>query len=497
MIQSPADRRFLALYAGVFLFLAFCLGHRGLNDPDEGRYVNIAQNFLAPGADIWEPVLSGFGHYDKPPLVYWFTAICLKICGASEWAARLTPLLGAYLTLIGLGWAAWRWYGRETSFWAVCLCATLGQFWLLARFLTPDMFMTGWCTMAVAGWAECRHRKGHWGFWLLSLLFWSLAWWAKATPCLIPLLGLAIGLKIVGDREGWTALRPGFLLSGILVLGSPWYVVMMVRHPELKHFFFGRELMGRITGHVQGRNGPVYYYLGVSLLGWLPWWPLAARVAWKQSRLEGNTWTQIAVKIGREGWMVITGLVVFSCISSKLPAYTLSLVPWAALLMARLLLLWKSQTSAAVFRRVMSGTSFVMGAFYVAAVLAAPRFEASFGLNSSVRPVARVLREQPAAAVYFDHYWPGAEFYLGPKVFYVLPYNLQQRADDAGTAGRDPLQRFYTSENWRLSFDRSMDKSVWLVRYTKPRSSPFDAYISQTKPADQIRIGNFLLVRIR
>ena len=35
----------------------------------------------------------------------------------------------------GLGWAAWRLHGREVAFWAMLVCGSLGQFWLLEYML--------------------------------------------------------------------------------------------------------------------------------------------------------------------------------------------------------------------------------------------------------------------------------------------------------------------------------------------------------------------------
>ena len=491
-------RRFVALYAALFLLLALGLGNRGLNEPDEGRYVNIAQNFLLPGAGLWEPVMSGFGHYDKPPLVYWSTALCLKLFGASEWAARLTPFLGACLTLLALGWAARRWYGREAAFWSVLICGTLGQFWLLARFLTPDMFMTGWCALGVAFWAECRHRSGHWGFWTLSLLCWSLAWWTKATPCLAPLAGLALGLKMRGDKDGWKALRPGLLLPGILVLGCAWYVVMMVRHPALKGFFFGRELMGRMTGHVSGRKGPVYYYLGVSILAWLPWWPLAVWAAWTDRWAGGRAGLRdLAAKLGPEGWIALTGLVIFSLISSKLPTYTLCLTPWVALLMTRAILRWKTRAGQAQFRGWMAALSVGIVLLYGAVVFVAPRYEAGFGANSSLRPLREALRGKAAAAVCFDRHWPGAEFYLGPNVYFITDDSIQQRSDDEGDAGVLKKAHFYTTKELRGFLTSSAPAPAWLVRYRRAKTSPFDSLVVESKPLERLEVGDFILWRLR
>ena len=36
---------------------------------------------------------------------------------------------------------------------------------------------------------------------------------------------------------------------------------MLHRYPELRGFFFGRELAGRMTGKVDGRHGAIFYYL--------------------------------------------------------------------------------------------------------------------------------------------------------------------------------------------------------------------------------------------
>lgn len=270
------------LATGLLALFIFGLGSRGLNEPDEGRYAIMGQAMAQPGGDWWEPRLSGYAHYDKPPLLYWVTALSFRVLGFSEWAARVPPLLGAVLALTGLAWAAWRLHGERVAWWSVLVCGTSVQFWVMGRVLSPDMLLTGWCALAVGAWAECRHRDGAWRWWGLSLTFWTLGWWTKATPALIPLAGLTVGTWLTGDRRGRRALRPGLLLPAIILLGSPWYVSMLHRYPELKSFFFGRELAGRMTGKVDGRHGTMFYYVPVSLGAWLPWWPLAAWAVWRE-----------------------------------------------------------------------------------------------------------------------------------------------------------------------------------------------------------------------
>lgn len=80
--------RGLLLLFGVGLILIFWFGNRGLNEPDEGRYAQVALEFLEPQAGWWDPQMSDFGHYDKPPLIYWLTALSFHWFGLNEWAAR-------------------------------------------------------------------------------------------------------------------------------------------------------------------------------------------------------------------------------------------------------------------------------------------------------------------------------------------------------------------------------------------------------------------------
>ena len=164
------------LGTGLLMLLSVNLGTRGLNEPDEGRYANIAHEMLAGGHGWWEPHMSGFAHFDKPPLVYWFTAGSFKVFGENEWAARLPCLLGALMTLVGLGWTAYRRHGEHVAWWSVLFCGTAGQFWLLARFLTPDMLLTGFCTLGVACWVEERHSGAQGRWWWAGVACWALGW---------------------------------------------------------------------------------------------------------------------------------------------------------------------------------------------------------------------------------------------------------------------------------------------------------------------------------
>lgn len=493
-----ARHRFLPLFLGLGLLLIFLLGHRGLNEPDEGRYANIALGLQAPGAHSWEPRMSHFGHYDKPPLTYWLTASAFRCFGRTEWAARLVPLAGACMTLGGLAWAARRLYGRETAWWAVLLCGTMGQFWLLARFLTPDMLLSGACTLAIAAWVEARARQGHWGFWALGVLCWSVAWWTKGTAALVPLAGLTAGLVAGGDAAGRKALRLPLTLLWVLALGLPWYLWLIAQYPELTGFFFGRELVGRIAGHPDGRQGPIYYHFLVILVAWLPWLPvIGAAVLLKRKLFLRSGWRGVRNALGIEGWIVLVGLIIYSLISSKLPTYTLPFAPWAALLLARALLRLRGALRRQNFCWLVTAPTVIAVAVFVVAAMLAPALEARLGSNSSLRPVSEELRRRGAQTVLLDRYWAGMEFYFGHRVHYVVAREPRQRRGETGFCPAIANTHFCRPEDWPQRVSRTPGPGIWLVHYTKDKQSPFREFIERNPKCDRATVGHFLLVRVR
>jgi 4-amino-4-deoxy-L-arabinose transferase-like glycosyltransferase len=474
---SPTVQKLVKPFGVLVLFLAvllfFRLGGRGLNEPDEGRYANIAQEMLEPDGSWLDPRMNDLGHYDKPPLIYWTTAASFMVLGMNETSARIPSVMGACLTLAGLGWAAYRLYGHRTTLLALLIAGTSVQFWVLARFLTPDMLLTGWITLAIAAWVETRHRGGSRLWWCLQVLFWTLAWWTKATPMLVPLLGLVFYCMF--DAEGRRALRPVRLVLLVLLLGSPWFIWMMQNHSELKDFFFHREMAGRLTGHVDGRKGPVYYYLLISLIAWFPWWPWALVRFWGIRKFVSQPGVAIR-RIGPEGWLLATGMLVFSCVSSKLPTYTLPLLPWAALLMARAL---RNAGSRAIY--TVAGTTSLA---YLVFSLVVPHYESSFHANSSMRPLAALLHREGARELHADRYWPGLEYYWGEAVHYTrvrVPIEVHDGSDSP-------------SEHFEDEF--TTGPGQWFVHYRRQNSSPFQKWLDD--PAiPKTTLGDFIVGPLR
>ena len=100
LLRSPGF--WIALLATT-LALAL-LGGRGIWDPDEGRYTNVAMHMLDSGDWLNPRRSTEVGHWTKPPLTYWAIASSIAVFGPNAFAGRLPATL-AYLFCV---WLAWR-----------------------------------------------------------------------------------------------------------------------------------------------------------------------------------------------------------------------------------------------------------------------------------------------------------------------------------------------------------------------------------------------------
>jgi 4-amino-4-deoxy-L-arabinose transferase-like glycosyltransferase len=75
-----------------------------LIEPDETRYAQIAIEMIE-SRDWVTPTLDGQAYLDKPPLMYWLTALSFQTFGMNETAARIPSMLSAFATiLLVYGW---------------------------------------------------------------------------------------------------------------------------------------------------------------------------------------------------------------------------------------------------------------------------------------------------------------------------------------------------------------------------------------------------------
>jgi 4-amino-4-deoxy-L-arabinose transferase-like glycosyltransferase len=215
-------------------------------DDVDSVQAQIARNMLDSG-DWVSAQLDGIAYLEKAPLKYWLIAICFKVFGVHDWAARIPIAFSVILLcLVTARFARWALGERAGLYAGIILSTSVGIF-LFTRVLIPDIVLT--LTITVSMWAFLRlldreeKRTAPWAmtFWAsmaLGLLLKSLI--AAVFPVAAGLLYLATSGQLF-QREAWRRLHilPGIAL--LLMIAAPWHILATLRNPPYFDFTMHSE----------------------------------------------------------------------------------------------------------------------------------------------------------------------------------------------------------------------------------------------------------------
>ncbi|WP_459821955.1 ArnT family glycosyltransferase [Desulfomicrobium salsuginis] len=302
-------------------FLVSFVGNleRGLLETTEGRYAECALEMLSSG-NFLEPTLDSAPHWAKPPLAYWSMAAGMLVAGENEAGARLGTSLSFLGTGLVVAWLAWTLWGEFAAITALGVYATSVLPILGATFLSTDMVLTLWESLAVACYVLWSLAPGQ----SKKLLFamWAafgLAFLTKGPPGLLPLLAI-IPWHVWRFRDGKVFLPAGLMI--FVIIGLSWFAAIIIKRPELLSFFLKEEVVGRLTSDAFHRNPewwkPFVIYAPVLFAGQLHWfWTMGnPRAAWQSMPPEQRIFLGL--------WIVLP-LAVFCLAKSRLPLYVLPL----------------------------------------------------------------------------------------------------------------------------------------------------------------------------
>jgi len=327
------SRRLLALLA-LFLFAMSFQGSRGLWDPDEGRYTNVALEMLHAN-DFMRPMLHPeHPHYTKPPLTYWTIGLSARLLGQNEWAVRF-PYALAFIATVLLVYGLGRYYQPHRPWLPALIYATSLLPYAAANAVTTDTLLTLWETLAIVGFIRAyfgvKPGKNNWI--ALMWLGFGLAFLTKGPPGLLPLLAIMVFLAIRREGPWLGALFAPLGLLIFAVTGLSWFLLLVLSTPHLWDYFIQYEFLARVASASHHRHGEWYggleIYVPTLLLGSLPWtlrllgrlpelrrvrnvrvwlWPCQLHPRW-----------QFAL-----AWFAVP-MLVFLLVRSRLPLYVLPL----------------------------------------------------------------------------------------------------------------------------------------------------------------------------
>ncbi|MEO5915261.1 MAG: glycosyltransferase family 39 protein [Luteolibacter sp.] len=321
--------------------LWFCalLGMRPLSNPDEGRYTEIPREMAVTG-DFVTPRLDGVKYFEKPPLVYWLSALTFREFGVNEFTARLW---GGIFSLFGvlMTYAAARaLYGRGAGIWSAVVLSTTIYYYGLSQIMLLDMAVA--VTMSGALFAfivAMREPRGKRRF-ALFMVFYVMMALATLSKGLIgiALPGAVIFLWVLLLNR-WRTLWPFYPVVGTVVLlaiAAPWHVLAAKANPDFLNFYFYHEHWLRFTTTIHGRYEPWWFFIPIFIGGLFPWVFFAGRTlksslpgGWKLRKEHADAWFFVI-------WTVFI-ILFFSKSQSKLVPYILPVFPACAVLLGRYL----------------------------------------------------------------------------------------------------------------------------------------------------------------
>ncbi|AMV28024.1 Undecaprenyl phosphate-alpha-4-amino-4-deoxy-L-arabinose arabinosyl transferase [Gemmata sp. SH-PL17] len=459
--KADADTRVRRLSLLLVLLLPAVLLYptRGFHllEPDEGRYAQIPKEMLVNGSWV-VPTLQGEPYLDKPPLMYWLTALSYRAFGISQESARLVPALCVHFTILAIYLIGRRSVGERSAFWAAMLLSVAPGFVSVARLLLLDGLLVLCVTTSVlCGFEAVRTGKLKRGWWIAAAVASGLGFLTKGP---ISEVLLFVPLWVYGflmrggerqpnpltpfpKKEGGTepnttnAMQPGMVLSPspfrggvgeglqtqpapavvrwywyltffgvVFAVNLPWYVAIYFREPQfLKYFFWEHNVMRFLQpfDHLQ----PIWYYVPILLGGLLPGTLLFAAYFWRLLRpAPGDS----ANRSSAGGFWLLTGAwcaFFFSCSGSKLPTYVLPAYPFLCLAIGEFVARTKWNTAFRTRALIGGMAALVMVAHYVAVPWYA-RERSPFG-----RPelVERFVSDHDVAVVCFPRNCDSLAFY--------------------------------------------------------------------------------------
>ncbi|HEY6369973.1 MAG TPA: glycosyltransferase family 39 protein [Candidatus Sulfotelmatobacter sp.] len=338
--MTPRTRTDVLLIAGFCAFLFFYgMAQFGLIGADEPRYAQVAREMLERHNWI-TPVLGGRAWLEKPPLYYWQAMLAYSVFGVSDVAARLPGGIDATLLVVAV-YLFFRRFRRGVEVDAALITASCAGMIGYAHAASMDMALAATFSMGMLAWWAWRESGKRI---CLALFYACMALGMLAKGPVAPFLAAAIIVVFaVWARElrllGKTLWLPGALLFCAIAL--PWYVAVQMRNPQFFREFILQHNLARFSSDLYHHRQPVWYYLPVTALAFVPWtvFVIAAvvesvRIWWAERKnLAAGPDLELQFRVFVCCWLFVP-IVFFSVSQSKLPGYILPAIPAGAMLLA-------------------------------------------------------------------------------------------------------------------------------------------------------------------
>ncbi len=245
----------------------------------ETLFAEPAREFLQTG-DWVIPRMGGVPTWDKPPLLHWAIAVCMKVFHSeAEWVVRLPTVFATLIQAVLIAGLAGRWYGDRIGRLTGLIQLTTFYVLFQARLAEADMSLCATVTAAMTAlaYATVERPDGTKPHWWIGQAYWlavALAFLSKGP----------IGVAFVGGGSFFFALWQmrwpvwRFFLNPVgwlvfALVGLSWPVTAFLIDPTVIDGWRHQNI-DRFTGVLGGQENPFFYLYTIPLIA-LPWTPFA------------------------------------------------------------------------------------------------------------------------------------------------------------------------------------------------------------------------------
>ncbi len=348
-IISMIPNRF---FYGVLLFsLVVCITgmiYIPLMDIDAAQYALISREMLVRNSflQIFE---NGKDYLDKPPMLFWLSAISLKIFGIYDWAYRIPSMLFAIISVYSTYRFTILYYQKTIAQLSAMVLATSQAFFLITHDVRCDTMLMGWVILSIwqlAAWYE----SSKWKYFVISFIAIAGGMMTKGPIALIvPVLSFIPHFIL---RREWKQFFRWEYLIGLLIIAvllipmsiglyqqfdlHPGKVIYGVPINSGLRFYYWTQSFGRYTGENVFHEMSYFTFLLENMLwSFLPW--ILFFLVGLSIRFRDILMSRFWLKQNQE-WISVGGFVLTYCVlarsQAQLPHYIFVVYPLASIVTA-------------------------------------------------------------------------------------------------------------------------------------------------------------------
>ena len=380
----------LAACIGLYVIGSFMIP---LMDIDASQYASISREMLARNSFLQVFDL-GKDYLDKPPMLFWLSALSMKIFGVYDWAYRLPSLLFLGIALYSTFKFAELYYGKLTARLATIILASCQAFFLIAHDVRTDTMLVGWVMLSIyllAKWSEQEKAKlsmSNNATFFMAIVAIAGGMMTKGPIALVvPVLAMAPNWI---SQKKWAYFYkpiyiPGIILLAILLFPMSWGLYQqydlhpgkLINDRPIKsglEFYYWTQSFGRYTGQNYYKEMGYFTFLLENMFwSFLPWifvflWALFA----KGFAIIKTGFFKSSNELISFFGFVLTYLVL-SRSQAQLPHYIFVVFPLAAVLTANhwQSILWNNNALSKIVKGFYGFHLFIFAVLVIAATIIA------------------------------------------------------------------------------------------------------------------------------